>query len=348
MDRLVMVLIGVNVLFFALLVFLFVLLAGYRLREVKKKEAIEHYIDRHQQDWYDCLIQGRLPAENLQPAGFAEMEAIDSLFFRFKSNFSSQTMNKEMQRFAMLYMEDYYVGQLKSKKWSVRMNALHKVYGLEWTFMLGNVQEMVRADQTYSREEYLLMYRIIAKLAPEEFLDYIVKPKVKFGEFDFRKLLVELEEPQLQILADEFKILPFLLQLTLVEIIGVRFYFNWLPFLQERLDSEEQELRIRALKSIAALGLADDPDIYAKFIESPVWEERLMVAKIYRAAPADEAEQALKKLITDSSYPVRAQAAASMRALKNGQQALYSVIRTSPDGFAVDLAEEMIGKESRI
>lgn len=345
MDKLLMSLLLVIVVLLAILFAMFFLLVFYRKQEVKSKNHIKEYIEDRKEDWYEYLLgEGTLP-EALKPNGTLELDAIDELFFRFSYHFSSDEINNKVNAFAALYMSDYYSKNLTSRSRGVRINTLNKISLFNLPFMLEPVSKLLEKKKVYSKTEYLLIYEIIAKFSRANFVAHFITPKVPLGEFDYKKLLMELDEVQISLLVEDFDVLPDELQLTMIESIGVRHYLDWLPLLHHCLDSPDQELRIRALKSIAKLEVADSLKLYESFLHSDVWEERLMTAKIFRSAPSEEALPVLTHLIKDSSYQVRAQAAKSMKSLKDGQQALYSVITTSSDEFAVDVAEEMFGKE---
>lgn len=328
-----------------LLIVLFFALIFYRLREVKNKNKIKNYIEHRRVDWFDYLLGEDVDGEMLKPKSMIEMEAIDELFFRISYHFASDEITNKVNKFAEQYMNDYYVKRLNSRNGAVRINTLNKIYLFNLLFMLDSVSKQLQQKKVFSKGEYLLIYTILAKFSETDFVAHFMNPKVPLGEFDYKKLLMELNEDQIRVLTKEFNQLPEILQLNLVEIVGVRHYLNWLPLLHYCLDSPIRELRIRSLKSIAELEVADSLLLYEKFAYSAVWEERLMTAKIFRSAPTEDALPVLNQLIKDSKYPVRAQAAKSMKSLKNGQQALYSVITTSSDTFAVDAAEEMLGKE---
>lgn len=347
MDKLLVSLLLVIMVLLVLLFSMFFLLVFYRMQEVKSKKKIKEYIEDRKGDWYEYLLGEGMRIEDLKPNGSLEHKAIDELFFRFSYHFTSDEINERINAFAALYMSDYYNKDLSSRSSGVRINTLNKISLYNLTFMLEPVSKILRKKKVYPKAEYLLLYEIIIKFSRTDFVAHFIHPKVTLGEFDYKKLLLELDETQISLLAEDFTVLPDMLKLTLIEIVGVRHYLDWLPLLHECLDSPAQELRIRALKSIAELEVADADalKLYEGFSYSDVWEERLMTAKIFRSAPTEEALPVLKHLIKDSTYPVRAQAAKSMKSLKNGQQALYSVITTSSDEFAVDVAEEMFGKE---
>ncbi|AXI00132.1 hypothetical protein DV702_10630 [Sporosarcina sp. PTS2304] len=343
MNSLLLFMIVLIISLFLVLVLLFLLLLFYRFRQVKNKKTIANYIELHQSKWLDYLLGGELSAELKKPANTLELEAIDELFFRIRYHFSSDELTKKIDQYASEYMKTYYVKQLNYRNSGIRLNVLNKIYLYEFSFLHEEI--MNRLKKSNSKEEYLLLCKIIAKNSSSDFVSYYANPKRRLGEFDYKRLIVELDESQTRLLAKDFDALPDPLKYSLLDIVGAKFYLDWLPLLHYCLDDSDPELRIRALKSIALLEVTPTYSMYEEFASSSIWEERLMVAKIFASAPEEQAEVILNRLITDSSYAVRMQAAKSMKMLKNGQQTLYSVITNSTDEFAVDLAEEMLGKE---
>ncbi|MDV6378305.1 HEAT repeat domain-containing protein [Sporosarcina sp. GW1-11] len=344
MNRILLLLMLAIVLLFLVLLFLFLLLIFYRLRQVKRKKTIQNYIERYQEKWISYLVDDELSPEQLKPANAVEMEAVDELFFRLRYHFDSEELTKKINDYASEYMESYYLKQLTHRNPSIRINVLYKIYLYDLTFLHDAIIKQLE-KKVHSKEEYLVLCKIVAKNFQTDFAPYYINPKIPLGEFDYKRLLVELDKSQIELLAEDFDDLPDLLKFTILDIVGANHYLDWLPLMHHCLDSPIQELRIRALKNIALLEVADAYSVYEKFASSTVWEERLMAAKIFAFSPQEQAEAVLNRLITDSSYAVRLQAAKSMKSLKNGQQALDSVITNSSDAFAVDLAEEMLGKE---
>lgn len=345
MDKILLSLLLVIVALLIILFALFFLLVFYRMQEVKNKNKIKRYIEERQADWYEYLLGVDMPMNSLKPNSPLELEAIDELFFHISYHFASDEITDKINAFATTYMTDNYYKGLTNRNSGVRINTLNKIHLFNLSFMLDAVSKQLQSKKRYSKTEYILMYEVISAFTEKDFVAHFIHPKVSLGEFDYKKLLMELDETQIHLLAEDFNELPEVLQLTLIEIVGVRHYLDWLPLLHKCLESTIQELRIRSLKSIAELEVADALKLYEGFSHSSIWEERLMIAKIFRSAPTEDALPVLNHLIKDPAYPVRAQAAKSMKSLRNGQQALYSVITMSTDEFAVDVAEEMFGKE---
>ncbi len=333
---------------FILLVVLFSLaglLIVQRLRTERKRSKVQFAIESKQKDWFAYLIEGTISAGGLAPSSRVEIEAADEVLYRYRSNFNSEDLHYRIITYTEQYLEKYYRELLMSKTWSIRMNGLQRISLFNLQFMTPEVQKMAATGSSYSKEEILLIYKILASMTPTKFVPYFTNPAVPLGEFDYRRLLTSLDVDQLILLARQFDQLPVVLKRVLVDVTGSGYFLRLLPLLEHCLDSEDAELRIRALKAIALIDTFPSTSSTTVFVRSPIWEERLMVAKLYANAPLEEAHEILTTLLTDPVYQVRKQAAASLQDMRTGKSTLQEFIRHSEDPYAIDMAVEMIDKE---
>lgn len=316
-----------------------------RIQTTRKRTKIEAYIEKTQTDWYKYLIEGTIEAEALAPSNKIEIEAADEVLYRYRKSFNSKLIHAQTIHYTELYLEPFYRKTINSQKWSTRMNALQRIFIFQLQFMIDEVVDIAKEHRTDSKEEMLLVYKIIAMMKPTKFIPYFMNPTLCLGEFDYRRLLTPLSEEQLRLVAKQFDDLPTVIKYVLVDVIGDKYFINFLPLLENCITSDDVELRIRALKAIARIDTFPETDVAKKFVTSPIWEERLMAAKLYANAPLEIAHVTLTDLLTDTVYQVRKQAALSLKTIRTGDQALQAFIQQSTDGFAIEMATEMIGKE---
>lgn len=112
------------------------------------------------------------------------------------------------------------------------------------------------------------------------------------------------------------------------------------------LHNDDAEIRIRTLKAIFEIGIITDLDKYLPFITSQIWEERLMMAKLLGALPISITSSYLQELLEDENWWVRTQAAKSIGRNKDGKIVLQSYINSSNDRYAIEMANQVLGKES--
>lgn len=324
---------------------LFGLLVVQRIRTERKRLQLHAAIESNQEDWYAYLIEGSVSAEKLAPSSRIEIEAADEVLYRYRSNFNSDDLHYRITKYTELYLESYYRELLSSKTWSIRMNGLQRISLFNLKFMTPDVQEMTANGASYSKEELLLIYQIIARMTPTKFVPYFTNPAVPLGEFDYRRLLTSLNVDQLILLARQFDELPIVMKRALVDVTGAGHFLRLLPLLEHCLENEDAEIRIRALKALSSIDTFPISTRIPDFIRSPIWEERMMVAKLYSNAPLQEAHETLTMLLSDPVYQVRKQAATSLQEMRTGASTLLKFIQQSDDPYAIDIAVEMIEKE---
>ncbi len=336
--------IAVGILFILVIILgLFSLILVNQLKTTKRRAKIDAYIKRTESDWYLYLIEGEIDMDVLAPSNSVEIEAADEVLYRLQKNFNSKRIHTQAFHFIETYLEGFYHNALKSKKWSIRMNTLQRIIVFNLQFMLNDIEAMIRNNKTYTKEEVLLMYKIIAMMKPTKFIPYFLNPTLPLGEFDYRRLITPLSEKQLALLARQFDEVPVVVKHVIIDVIGDKHYIGLLPLLEYCLDSEKNpEMRIRALKSIARIDAFPEITKTERFVTSPIWEERLMAAKLFANAPFEIAYEKLKILLTDPVYQVRKQAAVSLRTIRTGDIALQNVVQDSTDTYAVEMANEML------
>jgi HEAT repeat protein len=120
--------------------------------------------------------------------------------------------------------------------------------------------------------------------------------------------------------------------------------------LEQLMGSEDRELRVRALKTIASLGYLSSMDILHqmmdKGIKSAQWEspqaigEKLMSARIMGNIRHENFLPVLMKLVSDRVYGIRSEAAKAIRQYKGGRDILLSIATTHSDSYARSISQE--------
>ena len=167
------------------------------------------------------------------------------------------------------------------------------------------------------------------------------------SENDYKKLLIELDDESLKKLVHQFNEWNSSFQYGLITVIGKKIDVSALAFLEGKLNSDDPEVRIRTLKAINKIGAITNLEMYLSFVDSSIWEERLMVARLFRNISFEKALPYLKKLIQDESWWVRSEAAQTINQSRYGKEALKEIIENSSDPFAIDMAREYFKRGSR-
>lgn len=345
MDKAILILslgiIAILLLLFVFLVSLFVV----RTIENRAKTRMNRYIHRHQQYWFTYLVEGDRLKRYSVPRSHHDRMALEQLLISYTQTIADPEVLLRISALAERYLLEYYRKQLKSKKWSKRMNTLYRIADFQLHPFIPDILNTLEFQTTISIEEYLQLIKILIAFNHERAMSYLLHPKYPLGEFEYKKLLFGLETSQFTFFIAQFTELPSTLQHILIETIGMKYAVEHVPFLESLLRDDKSEIRVRALKSIAQIGFIPRLETYLPFLHSQLWEERLMLAKLLALVPAEESVQYLQSLLHDPSYWVRSQATQILSNSKQGIDALKTVISTSDDRYAKDIARQALQKE---
>jgi len=222
------------------------------------------------------------------------------------------------------------------------MNAMYRIIDFYIDSLVNDCKAL--KARNLSAEEQFLLLKIYSSFDSKTFLKEFLSLTVAFSEFEYKKLLAGVSSEILEELLDCFDKLPLNVQCSIIDILGIKRNSEYLSFLESMLQHENTEIRIRSLKAIYAIGIISDLNQYMPFIDSSIWEERLMMAKLLGVLPLSEAGLHLEKLLTDQSWWVRSQAATTIGKYKDGEKLLKQVILETKDSFAADMANEVLKK----
>ncbi|KZE38722.1 hypothetical protein AV656_07410 [Bhargavaea cecembensis] len=294
--------IGVLLLFLVLAVLTVYLFAARALQDRKSKRA-EAYLSRNGEIWYRVL-RGFEPApQELVPNDEAELAAVEEIFRAYLTNVTGNGIRERVRAFADVHLAPFYRKKLKSRNWSERMNALYRIEDFGMESLLGDVRKLDR--KKLSEEERFQLYLIELQFRPDGFMDRTAGRLGYLSEYESRQLFFLMPENVFEEAAAQFGELDPVLKFGLIEVLGMQQDLMRLPFLEGLLDSPDPEIRIRALRAIDAFGIRTPDQILERAFDSPVWEERFLVARMLRRVPADEAARYASRLRNDPSWLVR-------------------------------------------
>lgn len=277
-----------------------------RAKQLRHQERVQYYIEANKQQWFQMLHDIEPLSEQWIPSKQHEYDAIEEIFVSYIQTLSNPSICNKIYQFANDYLADYYRGRLTSRHWSVRMNSLYRVCDFQLQSLLEPCKQM--RQRRITREEHYQLLKVILMFEEELFLEDLIRSPYEFAAYEYKQLMSLLSQDTLQeamLRSDE--LLPEC-QYALVDVIGANREPRDYSYLKGLLQSEDQELRIRALKAIYQLGVAIAITPYQSFLSSEVWEERLMVAQLLQRLPYEQAAELYKKLAEDDSWHVREQA----------------------------------------
>lgn len=276
-----------------------------RMRETTIQRKINNYINVKQQLWYQYFRDKENNTDDLIPKNEIEIQGIERIFLVYLRNISNEVIQEKIRDFSNQFLKEYYQTLLTSRKWSKRINALHRIADFKLDSLIGHCYSLEKKKS--SQEETFHLLKIYSLFDANRFIDKIIVSSL--SEFEYTELLIGLNEFTFNKLRVHFNRLPKPCQYSFIEIIGNRQEIDWIPFLEEQLQHEDAEVRIRSLKSLHKIGVILDVEKYVPFINSSLWEERLMVAKLLQNMHSDDYLLYVEQLLDDESWWVRSEAA---------------------------------------
>lgn len=335
----VFILILVGVLFL-----IFTYLIVKRLIEDSKERKKKHYIKKYRNELFQYLLNNDRLSRNLIPTTSWKIDSIEEMLNCYVKNIKSESIISRISEYAELHLTAYYRKCLKSRRWSIRMNALYYIVEFQIQSLVHDIEAMLQNEKKYSRDERFQMYRALIKLSDSNINHLFFTENTTFSEYEYRKLLIELSEEQIHELLTSEKELPYELMIGVIDIIGLKKLEQFTPFLEERLQDDDLEVRIQVLKAFNEFTMIYNIENLLPFIDSDHWQERMLIARLLEKMEREEAERYLLELMKDSSWWVRSQAARTLLSFKDGKKTLGMLIKNSDDRFAADMAEEVLKK----
>lgn len=320
-----------------------------RFMQKKREQFIETYFRKYLDAWYDYLVLGK---ENVSLTlshrkSYMTFLAVDRIFSHYVTTIKNENVIARIGHYAEVHFLKQYKDMLKSDNWGIRMNALYRIFHYDLTFLVDDVRTYLKKGRFQNFEDYSLMLKIMAKYDETLVISHLLKPKLPLQQYEYKHIVFYLPQHYFERLINHYDDMPQPLKISLLE------YFSYKPdmepqflhFYEGQLQSEDPEIRIRALKAIHKFGLITDISLYEPFMTSPLWEERMLFTRIVTSSDLHYATDKLRQLICDPSWWVRKRAAYALFHLKNGQQILHDIIAEGKDPYAVEAAKEILKVE---
>lgn len=335
------VLIIISCLLFVCLFQIIMLSIMYK-KEQKELQKINIYINKTEKIWYDYLMNDGPFTARVVPKSLSDILAIERIFLSYVKNVSDPSALKKIQQFANDYLSNHYESELKSRNWARRMNALYRIID----FQLENQAPIcIRTSKKMktSKEQFQL-YKVQSIFNKEELINDLMDSEQTFSEIEYKQLFSLLDSVLFNQLFERFESLQKSAQYALIDVLPTVSTVGTIEMLESLLTSEDSEIRIRALKGIESVGVIYNLDPFIPFIQSSLWEERLMVTKIMSHIPIHYTYDYLKSLLEDENWWVRSEAAKSIVVQKEGIDILERFMDESKDRYAKEMANEVLAR----
>jgi hypothetical protein len=328
----------------AVLFFVLVILLVYLVVQ-KGKENRRQYQLHLYKEWYQRSIvqyvRGETRADAFSFSSDLEKEAVLELLDHFANLLEGEAVKERIRLFAEKHFQEWLRRQLKSRRWSMRMNALFFIEDLQMKTMIPDIEQLYHSAVVTKSEETKIL-TIYAEFGYFSVCQYMISPKYELSEFTYRVVFGHMNEAMLGEMRERFWELPPLGRYAFIDMIGIRRRQHEGEFLEYLLTADEPEIRIRSLKALAAMGCLLGKDELERHLHSPHWQERLMAAKLCGSIKAEQYVPLLIKLLCDVSFPVRAQAAEALARMPHGKEILKKAAVSASDRYARDMAQQWL------
>ncbi|MBB6284017.1 HEAT repeat domain-containing protein [Geobacillus subterraneus] len=327
--------------FSAVLTGLFIYLVMRKWRENRRQARLRAYKEERRLP----LLRYLLGEEELsfRFSSPLEREAVLQLLDSFASLLKGEHVQARLRAFAEAHFQGWLRRRLASRQWSERMNALFLIEDLQMKGMLPDIERLYRSDEVTEGEAAKIL-AIFAKFDYRPVVTYVLQPRYELKEFAYRIIFGHMGEQLLQQVKKRFAELPPTGKYALIDMIGIRRRQEQL-FLQWLLASEEWEIRVRALKAMAEIGVPLGARQLERHLRSPHWQERLMAARLAGKCREEKLLPLLCERLSDRSFAVRSEAAAAIARLPGGRAVLRTAAQNVDDRYARDMARQWLEGE---
>lgn len=310
--------------------------------ENRQKSKIEKLKNDFSEPLFHFLMEGEI-SKRLVLDTIEKKLAIEELLNRFSEVLEGDSEKKNLCSLAEIYLADYYKQRLQSRKWSKRMNSLYFIEDFQIKSLESDVIRLVNGKKV-TKSEQVLGLRILASFQNENLFQQLTVLHAHLSEFDYRSILFKANVGVIDKMILGFYQCQPALQYAILDIFALKNELKYASFIESVFKSNTGEIRLRALKALAAVGFVKNIKDYLPLCQSEKWQERMMLAKLLGVIREEEGLKCLEDLLHDSTWWVRSQAGQSIKNYPNGKKLLKKVYQTSTDPFAKDMAWEWLNK----
>lgn len=324
------------------LTILLVYLVIRKVIHIRKRKLIESYKSKYSSTIYAMLMDGGL-SRQITSGTEPQLKAIEELLNQYQKMVERDEEKQRLTKLAEMHLQAYYQKGLKSMRWSKRMNSLFHIEDFNISGLLNDLLKLLDKKRV-SHEELIYIVRILATFQYPRLFNLITTRFNDFSEIEYRNILIRLEQDQFDQFVFHFHKSTFSLQKAILGVIAIKKEITYLSFIENIFSNYTGEIRLRALKALAEIGNVKEINPYMGLLYSPKWEERMMAAKLIGSVKEEKGITRLVELLHDQTWWVRFQAAQSICQFPKGKDILRSVLETSKDIFARDMAWEWLHK----
>ncbi|MEH7107667.1 HEAT repeat domain-containing protein [Bacillus sp. JJ1764] len=279
----------------------------------------------------------------LTPNTHFQIIAIQELLSKYSKVTEGKEEKEQLANIAEYYLSDYFRKQLKSRRWSIRMNMLHQIEDLYMVSFLKDISIFINKKRQ-THDETIQALRILASFNDPGLLELLTTKFPTLSEYEYRNILIRANSQQFDQFVLHFNRSSDQLKRAILEVISIKKEKRYIVFLEDIFSKYDGEIKLRALKAIANIGYVQYVDPFLELLYSPKWQERMVSAKLIGQIQEEKGIPRLLELLQDPSWWVRSQAGQAISRFIHGKELLEQVLLTSQDPFAKDMAFEWLNK----
>lgn len=328
------------------LVLILITLSSYLI--IRKKVTmmtetkINEYKNIYRQSIEDYLYKGRdviLPTKKSPEL----LKALIDLFIEYVPTLDNNA-HLRLQTIAEHQLTDEIKHHLTQKNEHIRLNTLRLMETFRLDHLTKELHVLYQEQSLTPREEAQLL-KLLAMFNDQTIVRKLLSRKHPLSHFELLSIFSNMEFESFSKLMDRFDSVSKHDQLAMLDAIAIHQWDHFTPILDQQLKSNDIEFQIRSLKVYSIIGTYDTDIHLTPFLQSDVWQLRLMAIKVVGKSNLEHYKNDLLRLLTDQEYLVRKEAANTLLRFSDGIQTLTQVMKESDDLFAIDMASECLEKE---
>lgn len=259
------------------------------------------------------------------------------------------TKNKEMiERINRLYKEFGLIDQLASnlvdKRWWVVADNTRKAGNLKITELVPIIYSNLYSTKY---DIWTSSARALSKMGMNSYLiKFLLENEGKLEKWSVLRIGDMLEndgEGDIDLMLDSLDNTSPLLKGIFIETIGKRKEVRTLLAIEKYIDSDDLEIRIKALKAIGDIGLTTQEEKVLFLLHSVNWIEIVMAIRIVKNSSLRRAIPILENLLTNSNWWVRLRSAEALYSFGiTGIERLEWIKVNHNDRYAKDMAKKVL------
>lgn len=336
------ILLGALLIVFFFLLIILVYLIIRKLSENSRKNKIDKLTVKYFGLIFNYMSDQFL-SRSIRSESKWQKEALEQALGRYIEVLEGESEKHALRHLAEMHLAAHYAKRLKSAIWSQRMNALYYIEDFQMVGLREDVMKLLTRKKI-SREEIVHSLRVLASFQDKRLYELLSNDFAYLTDYEYRAILSRLDKDGIDLFMLVFHRCPEQLKFALLDVLGTLREVHYLSFVETIYASYSGEIRLRALKTIAAIGYVKDIDAYLPLSESSVWQERMFLAKLLGSSKDRNGIPYLVSLLHDHSWWVRSQAGQALSSFSNSHDIFQNVLLQSQDAYARDMAEEWLSR----